>query len=46
VGRASLDPPYACYVFHFPPSEIWAMPLSEMTFWRREAEKIVKAMKN
>jgi hypothetical protein len=30
------------YVFHFPPSELWAMPLSEMEFWANEAEKIVR----
>jgi hypothetical protein len=33
------------YLFHFPPSEIWAMPISELAFWRRKAEKIVEAMK-
>ncbi|MDR1276382.1 MAG: GpE family phage tail protein [Candidatus Accumulibacter sp.] len=33
------------YLFHFPPSEIWSMSLSDMAFWQREAEKIVEAMK-
>ncbi|MDR2451576.1 MAG: GpE family phage tail protein [Candidatus Accumulibacter sp.] len=32
------------FVFHFPPSEIWNMPLSEMAFWRRKAEKIVRGL--
>ncbi|MDR1368484.1 MAG: GpE family phage tail protein [Candidatus Accumulibacter sp.] len=34
------------YVFHFPPSELWAMTLSELEFWTNEAEKIVRAMAN
>jgi hypothetical protein len=31
------------YVFHFPPSEIREMQLSELDFWAAEAGKITKA---
>ncbi|MDR2507613.1 MAG: GpE family phage tail protein [Candidatus Accumulibacter sp.] len=32
------------YVFHFQPSEIWAMKLPELFFWADEAGRIYQAM--
>lgn len=28
------------YVFHFPPSELWAMTLDDLEFWMGQADRI------
>lgn len=30
-------------LFHFPPSEIWRMTISEFVFWVEQGTRIVKA---
>ena len=33
---------YLAYVFHFQPSELWAMTSEEMLFWNEQAIRVVK----